>query len=59
MEAENIVVYNLSRSKVNGNIKVHSIVYNKSSSKINGSMKVPFEVQQLGLKWYSLLTITF
>jgi hypothetical protein len=57
METENLVVYNLSRSKINGHIKVHSIVYNTSSSKINGSIKVFFEVQQLGLNWYFLLPL--
>jgi len=32
-EKENLVVYNLSRSKINGHIKVHSIVYNTSLRK--------------------------
>lgn len=54
METEKLVVYNLSLSKINGHIKVHSIVYSTSSSKINGSITVLFEVQQLGLKWYFL-----
>lgn len=57
METENLVVYNLSRPKISGHIKVHSIVYNTSSSKINGSIKVLFKVQQLGLNWYFLLPL--
>jgi len=57
METENLAVYNLSRSKISGQVKVHSIVYNTSSSKRNGSIKVLFEVQQVGPNWYFLLPL--